>query len=498
MATSTQVQTGGFSPDELKPPTGSFLGGQYVPGDGTEYEVIRPSDGHVIRVERGASANLVDRAVTAAAKAYKTSGWAGLPPRARAKVLFRWADLLEQNLEELARLESLASCRLINETRHFDIGFAAETIRFFAEAIDKLDGQVLASEAKVISMHVHEPYGVVAAISPWNVPLVLAILKVGPALAAGNAVVLKPSELTPYSILRAAELAHEAGVPAGQLAVLPGLGPETGGALVKHPLVNYVSFTGSTLTGKQVMIDAANTGLKPVCLELGGKSPQLVFRDAPSLDRVADMVAGSICFNAGQVCFAGTRLVADEKISDELTEKIAQRLKNPKSGPTWDTQTTLAPIISEKQGARIAGILKDAEKTGAEIVMGGEREATGNGGVFFKPTILRNAKPENAAIINEVFGPVLAVQSFSDIEEGIALADHPIYGLAGAVHTSDINKALLAAKSIPAGTVWVNTYAELSLNAPFGGYKQSGFGRDYGMAGLAKYMNTKTICIRLN
>jgi aldehyde dehydrogenase (NAD+) len=492
------TQATGFSPDEIKTPTGSFLGGEYVPGDGTEYDVLRPSDGHVIRTERGASASLVDHAVTAAVKAYKASGWAEMAPRARAKVLFRWADLIDKNLEEMARLESLASCRLINETRHFDIGFSAETIRFFAEAIDKLDGQVLASEAKVISMVVHEPYGVVAAISPWNVPLVLAVLKIAPALAAGNAVVLKPSELTPYSVLRAAELAHQAGVPAGQLAVLPGLGPETGSALVKHPLVNYVSFTGSTATGKQVMIDAANSGLKPVCLELGGKSPQLVFRDAPNLDRIADIIAGNICFNAGQVCFAGTRLVVDEKISDELTEKIAQRMKNPKPGPTWDTQTTLAPIISTKQGARIEGILKEAAQTGAEIVMGGKREETGNGGFFFEPTIVRNTKPNNAAIINEVFGPVLAVQNFTEIEEGIALADHPIYGLAGAVHTSDINKALLAAKSIPAGTVWVNTYAELSLNAPFGGYKQSGFGRDYGMAGLSKYMNTKTIHIRLS
>jgi aldehyde dehydrogenase (NAD+) len=492
------TQAIGFSPDTLKTPTGSFLGGKFVPGDGTEYDVIRPSDGHVIRAERGASANLVDRAVTAASKAYKTSGWAAMPPRARAKVLFRWADLIEQNLEEMAQLESLASCRLINETRHFDIGFTAETIRFFAEAIDKLDGKVLASEANVLAMVVHEPYGVVAAISPWNVPLVLAVLKVAPALAAGNAVVLKPSELTPYSILRAAELAHQAGVPAGQLAVLPGLGPETGSALVKHPLVNYVSFTGSTATGRQVMIDSANSGLKPVCLELGGKSPQLVFRDAPNLDHVADIIAGNICFNAGQVCFAGTRLVVDEKVGDELTEKIAQRLKSPKPGPTWDTATTLAPIISARQGTRIEGILADAEKSGAEVVMGGKRQETGNGGVFFQPTIVRNTKPDNAAIINEVFGPVLAVQSFSDTEEGIALADHPIYGLAGAVHTSDINKALLAAKAIPAGTVWVNTYAELSLNAPFGGYKQSGFGRDYGMTGLSKYMNTKTINIRLS
>ncbi len=496
MATATAAN--GFNPNEVKTPVGNFMEGHYVPGDGTEYEVIRPSDGRVIRTERGASAGLVDRAITAAAKAYKTSGWAAMAPRARAKVLFRWADLIDQNLEELARLESLASSRLINETRHFDIGFAAETIRFFAEAIDKLDGQVLASEAKVLSMVVHEPYGVVAAISPWNVPLVLASLKIAPALAAGNAVVLKPSELTPYAILRVAELGHQAGIPAGQLAVLPGLGPETGSALVRHPLVNYVSFTGSTATGRQVMVDAANSGLKPVCLELGGKSPQLVFRDAPDLDRIADIIAGNICFNAGQVCFAGTRLVVDEKVGDELTEKIAARLKNPKPGPTWETQTTLAPIISEKQGARIASILQDAKKEGAEIVMGGEREATGNGGVFFKPTIVRKAKPDNAAIINEVFGPVLAVQSFRDVEEGIALAEHPIYGLAGAVHTSDINKALLAAKSIPAGTVWVNTYAELSLNAPFGGYKQSGFGRDYGMDGLAKYMNTKTIHIRLS
>jgi aldehyde dehydrogenase (NAD+) len=491
-------ELGGYNPDQVQLPSGSFIGDGFIQGDGAEYDVIRPSDGHTARHERGASSDMVDRAVTEAAKAFKSSGWAGLEPRAKGRVFRKWADLVDSHTEELARLESIVSSRIVSEARVRDVYMTSEVIRYYGELIDKIEGQVFASPVDIWSLTIREPYGVVAGISPWNVPLLLATIKLAPALAAGNAIVLKPSELTPYSVLRLAQLAHEAGVPAGQIAIVPGLGSETGNALVKHPLVSFISFTGSTATGARVMADAAMNGLKPVALELGGKSPHLVFADIANPDKVAELIAAGICRNAGQVCFAGTRLVVQESIADELTEKIVSRISRVKPGPTWDPTTTLAPIISSKQASRISEILSHAKAQGAEIVAGGQTFETDGGGAFFQPTIVRNVKPENPVVREEVFGPVLAVQTFRDLEEGLTLADHPIYGLAGAVHTADINKALRAARSIQAGTVWVNHYGPTpDVVSPMGGYKQSGFGKDLGVGGLEKYLRTKNVWIKL-
>jgi aldehyde dehydrogenase (NAD+) len=489
-------EIGSYDPDQVQLPSGCFIDGCLVQGDGEEYDVIRPSDGHVAGHEKGASSAMVDRAVCAAARALESSGWAAEEPRARGRVLRKWASLVDRNAEELARLESVVSSRIVSEARARDVAVTSEVIRYYGELVDKIEGQVLASPADVWSLTIREPYGVVAGISPWNAPLLLAIVKLAPALAAGNAIVLKPSELTPYSALRLAQLGHEAGLPPGQIAIVPGLGSETGTALVKHPLVSYVSFTGSTATGARVMSDAAMNGLKPVALELGGKSPQLVFADAADLDKVAELVAGSICRNAGQVCFAGTRLVVEEKIADQLTEKVVELVTKVKPGPTWNPKTTLAPIISNQQAARISEILVRAKAQGAEIVTGGGL-ASSDAGIFYQPTIVRNADSQNPVIREEVFGPVLAVEPFRDIEEGLSLADHPVYGLAGAVHTADINKALRAARSIQAGTVWINHYGPTpDVASPMGGYKQSGFGKDLGVSGLEKYLRTKSIWIK--
>ncbi len=486
-----------YDPDSVDLPSGCLIGGKLVPGDGAEYDVLRPSDGRLARRERGASRAQVDQAVDMAAHAFKTSGWASLAPRARAAVMRRWADLIEGAGERLARLESLVSARIVGEARLRDVRMTAEVIRYYSELIDKIDGKVLPTGPDVLSFMMTEPHGVVAAISPWNVPLLLATIKLAPALAAGNAVVLKPSEMTPYSAIILAQLAHEAGVPAGQLSVVPGLGGETGEALVRHPLVNYVSFTGSTATGARVMSDAALYGLKPVSLELGGKSPQLVFADAINLDAVAELVAAGICRNAGQVCFAGTRLVVEKRIAEELVEKIGTLIGRVVPGPTWGTATTLAPIISERQCDRIEDILARSTGSGAEIISGGRRFQT-NEGAYFQPTIVMGAAPDNPVIREEVFGPVLAVQPFEDIEEGLMLADHPLYGLAGAVHSRDINKVMRAARSIQAGTIWVNHYGPTpDVTAPMGGYKQSGFGKDFGVAGLEKYQKTKNVWIKL-
>ena len=491
-------ELGGYDPDQLRLPPGCFIGGAFVRGDGREYDVVRPSDGIVAGREKGASSALVDRAVTEAARAFKTSCWATADPRSRGRVLRKWADLVESNSEELAKLESVVSSRIVSEARARDVYMTCEVIRYYAELVDKVEGQVFASPSDVWSLMVREPYGVVAGISPWNVPLLLATIKLAPALAAGNAIVLKPSELTPYSALRLAQLGHEAGLPAGQIAIVPGLGSETGAALVKHPLVSFVSFTGSTATGAQVMSDAAMNGLKPVALELGGKSPHLVFADVSNIDKIAELVASGICRNAGQVCFAGTRLVVEEQIADQLTERIVKLVGRVTPGPTWNPTTTLAPIISTRQADRIDEILRRSTGEGAQIVAGGRRFATENGGAFYQPTIVRNAKPENPVIREEVFGPVLAVQPFRGVEEGLGLADHPIYGLAGAIHTKDIDKAFRAARAMQAGTVWINHYGPTSdVASPMGGYKQSGFGKDLGVGGLEKYLRAKNIWMKV-
>lgn len=481
-----------YDPDSLTLPSGALINGKLVGCEGQVYEVRRPSDGKLARTERGASSAQVDQAVNMALRAFRTSGWATGQPRQRVAVLRRWADLVEANGEELARLESVVSPRIYGVSLARDVRALSELIRYNAELADKINGEVLSSAHDVWSLVVREPYGVVAGIAPWNAPLYLAALKLAPALAAGNAVVLKPAEGTPYSLIRLVQMAIEAGVPPGLVAVVPGLGAETGAALVRHPLVSYISFTGSTASGARIMADAAMHGLKPVSLELGGKSPQVVCADAPDLDRAADYVATSFIGNAGQICFCGTRLVVDERIADDLIERIALRLKNARPGPTWSASTTLAPIFSEAQACRIEDILLRAKEQGAQVLQGGARADTAHGGVYFQPTVVQSDSPGNPVVLEEVFGPVLAVQRFRDFEEGLALADHPVYGLAAAVHTSDLNRALKAARSLQAGTVWVNHYGPTGdFNGPNSPYKQSGMGQDGGVGALTKYLKTK-------
>jgi aldehyde dehydrogenase (NAD+) len=492
-----ETNRGGFDPDQVELPSGCLIGGERVAGDGMETAVMRPSDGRIAKRERGASAALVDRAVRLADETFWRSHWRSFAPRERARVMMRWADLVVAHGEELARLESTVSVRVVSAVRARDVPMSAEIIRFYAECLDKTEGSVLATAPDKLSLLVREPYGVVATISPWNTPMLLATVKIAPAIAAGNAVVLKPSELTPYATLRLAELGVEAGLPPGILSVIPGVGSETGSALVRHPKISYVGFTGSGETGARVMCDAAVTGLKPVSLELGGKSPQVVFADAPDLERVADIVAQSVCANGGQVCFAGTRLVVQESIADRMIAAIDTRMARVRLGPTWDPDTTLAPIVSEAQARRLENLMDQATQQGAEILRGGARIQGGPGGIFYQPTLVRCASAENPAIRHELFGPVLAVQVFRDFDEAMRLADHPSYGLAAGVFTSDVGKALSAARALQAGTVWVNQFGpNTDPNAPMGGYKQSGFGKDFGVLGMDKFLKTKNIAIR--
>ena len=483
-----------FDPNNVVLQSGSLIGGLFVAGQGDSFEIVRPSDGKLLTSERGAGPDQVDRAVRAARKSHASNIWADAPPRQRAQVFRQWADLVEANAPELVALESLVSTRLASEVAARDIPVTIAIIRYYGELIDKVEGEIYSSAADIWSLGVREPYGVVAAISPWNVPLLLATTKIAPALAAGNAVILKPSEFTSYSIKRVAQLAIEAGLPADHIAVLVGTGAQTGHALVTHPDVDYVSFTGSTATGKQVMSDAALSGPKPVSLEMGGKGPQIVFADA-DLDAAARVIASSVVRNAGQICYAGTRLVVDRAVADEMIERISGLVGAVVAGPTWSKRTTLAPILSLKQRDRISSILSQGVAAGAEVLTGGA--AIGQrAGFYFEPTLVHKLSADNPIIEQEVFGPVLAVQPFQSVEEALILAEHCDYGLGAALYTRDLATAMRSSRAIKAGTVWINHFGVNDIIAPVGGYKKSGFGKDFGLEGLLKYTHTKSISVK--
>ena len=483
-----------FDPNKVILESGSLIGGVFVAGRGDSFEIVRPSDAKVLTSERGADPDQVDQAVRSARKSHASGIWADALPRHRAQVFRKWADLVEANSQELVALESLVSTRLATEVATRDIPVTIAIIRYYGELIDKVEGEIYSSAPDIWSLGVREPYGVVAAISPWNVPLLLATTKIAPALAAGNAVILKPSEFTSYSIKRVAQLAIEAGVPADHIAVLVGTGAQTGHALVTHPDVDYVSFTGSTATGKQVMSDAALSGPKPVSLEMGGKGPQIVFADA-DLDAAARVIASSVVRNSGQICYAGTRLVVDKAVADEMIERISGLVSEVVAGPTWSKHTTLAPILSLKQRDKISSILSQGLAVGAEVLTGGaaiEERA----GFYFEPTLVHKLTVENPIIAQEVFGPVLAVQPFQSLEEALILADHSDYGLGAALYTRDLATAMRSSRAIKAGTVWINHFGVNDVIAPVGGYKKSGFGKDFGLEGLLKYTHTKSISVK--
>ncbi len=483
-----------FEPDAIDTLGGHFVDGQILADGETGIAVRRPSDSRTHGEIPAANPSLVDRAVRAAADAQPA--WAAMAPRERANLLHRWADLAEAHVEQIACEESLVSARIYNETKSVDAPAAANWIHYYAEYADKLEGIITATRPASLSLVTNEPYGVIGAISPWNFPLVLAIWKAAPAMAAGNSVVLKPSELTPYSITRLASLAVEAGIPPGVFNVVQGDGATTGTELVRHPDVAYVAFTGSTATGAQIMTDAAQSGIKPVSLELGGKSPQLVFSDCAEIERVAAEIAWGITRNSGQLCYAGTRLVVHADRSEALLDAITTEFDKLVAGPTWGTQTTLAPIASQQQVERIETLLEQTVAEGATILTGGSSFRGAEGGWFFEPTIVTGLKPEMTGFSQEFFGPVLGVQTFTDDAEGIRLAQHPSYGLAGSVYSQDLNRALAAARALQAGTVWINSWGrKADMSAPFGGYKQSGFGKEGGRQGIEKFLRSKAIWI---
>ncbi|MCC6171538.1 MAG: aldehyde dehydrogenase family protein [Gammaproteobacteria bacterium] len=484
-----------FDPAAVELPRGHWIGGELVAGP-ESIEVRRPSDGVVYAAIPDAGAELVDRAARTARAALETSGWGRIAPRERARLLRRWADLVEADVETLARLEAVGSTRPIREAVAWDVPYTAETIRFFAELADKHGGEVAATRSDSLGLVIAEPIGVVGAIAPWNFPLAMAAWKCAPALAAGNAVVLKPSELTPFSVLRLAQLALRTGLPAGVFNVVNGLGPSTGDAIAAHPLVGKLTFTGSNRTGSAIMARCAQAGPKPVTLELGGKSPQLVFDDVRDLGRVASLVARAILGNAGQVCNAGSRLIVQRRIADALVAKVVEEAARVQPGQTWRAATTFSPIVSERQAERVQRIVDEARAAGARALTGGAALDAVRGGCFYAPTVLVDVQPAMTAVREEIFGPVLTVQPFDDDEQGYALANDSIYGLAAGVHTGSIDRALRAIRRIEAGSVWVNRYGRSNDFAiPTGGFKSSGIGKDLGVEAFKGNLRYKSALI---
>ncbi|WP_413249472.1 aldehyde dehydrogenase family protein [Sinomonas flava] len=485
-------------PALLDTPLRLFIDGEFVEGRGGDFAVMDPSTGKELATTSLASAADVDRAVRAARRAFDDGRWSRLAPAARAARLQRLADLLEENLEELALLESLNCGKPLAVARAFEIRQGIEILRYQAGWATKLSGETrdVSLPGTWHAYTLRQPIGVAGLIVPWNVPLTLALSKVAPALAAGCTVVLKPAELTPLTAVRLAELACEAGIPSGVLNVVQGLGAVAGQALAEHPLVDKISFTGSTAVGQHLLRTVSHT-LKRISLELGGKSPVVVFDDA-DLEQAIPGAAQAIFANAGQVCAAGSRLYVHETVAEEVVAGIARIAEGMRLGAGTAEGTQLGPLISEAQRKRVLDYVRAGIAGGAELVTGGT--AADGAGYFVRPTILRTDSPELSVVKEEIFGPVLVVQTFSDrdsIEDVLAMADDTDYGLNAIVWTRDLSRALLFADRVKAGNVRVNTPSGMDPNLPFGGLRMSGWGRENGREGIEAYTELKTVTVRL-
>jgi gamma-glutamyl-gamma-aminobutyraldehyde dehydrogenase len=482
-------------------PTELFIDGEYVPAaDGSTFELFTPSDGRRWADVAAASEGDVATAVASARTAFESGVWSRIAPAERKEILLTFARRIEEAATELATLDAADAGRPITEALEFDAPDTVHTIRWYAEAIDKLYGKVSPSGEDNLGLIVREPVGVVGAVLPWNFPAQVLAWKLGPALAAGNSLVVKPPELAPLSTLRLAELAVEAGLPPGVFNVVPGLGHVAGQALGLHPDVDTITFTGSTEVGREFLRYSADSNLKRIVLELGGKSPQVVMPDVKGiLPGVAANLANAIFFAAGQNCTAGSRIIVSNEIRDQFVDLLAEQALTYKVGNSLDPETTMGPLIEPSAVERVERYVEQARADGAEIITGGDRALTDTGGFFYAPTIVSSVSPDQPLVREEIFGPVVAVLGFDTENEAVRLANDTTYGLAATVWSKDIETAIRSARSIRAGTVAVNGYSEGDITTPFGGYRQSGFGgRDNGTEAFDQYTELKTIWISLN
>jgi betaine-aldehyde dehydrogenase len=489
------MPSAGLPPDTPHP---LLIGGEFLPGRGEvpPLESINPATGALNHRVAAAGAAEVEQAVAAATHAARQPSWRNLLPPQRAALLHRIGELMLRYSERFARLQMMENGKVWAECTA-QVKSAAATFRYYASVCETLGSELTPSRGNYLSMTLHEPYGVVAAITPWNSPMTMEAQKVAPALAAGNAVILKPSEITPSTALELGRIALEAGLPPGLLNVLPGTGAVVGAALVDHPGVKMVSFTGGTASGRRIA-EAAARKLMPVALELGGKSPHIVYADA-DIDAALDGVAGGIFEGSGQSCVAGSRLFVQRSVHAQVLQKIVAKARGLRVDLPDAKGAEMGPIASFGHRERIESMVEAARLSGAEIVAGGARPADARlaAGAFYQPTVIAGITNQSAIAQQEIFGPVLCVLPFDDDDDLIAQANDSAYGLAAGIWTADYKRAWRVARALEAGTVWINTYKQLSIATPFGGYKDSGLGREKGLTGLRLYQQAKGVYLGL-
>ena len=464
---------------------------------GQTFECVSPVDGRVLGLIASCDAADADVAVRDARATFESGVWSRMKPVERKKIMIRFADLMDAHAEELALLETLDMGKPISDALGVDVPGASRAIRWSGEAIDKIYDEVAATPHDELGLVTREPVGVVAAIVPWNFPMIMTAWKLGPALATGNSVIVKPSEKSPLTAIRMAELALEAGIPAGVLNVLPGFGHTVGKALALHMDVDTLVFTGSTKIAKQLMIYAGESNMKRVWLEAGGKSANIVFEDAPCLKEAAEAAAMAICFNQGEMCTAGSRLLVQRSIKDQFMPMVVEALKGWKVGHALDPETQVGALVDQGHLNTVLSYIEAGHADQAKMLCGGKRTLEETGGVYVEPTIFDDAHNKMRIAQEEIFGPVLTVIPFDTTEEAIAIANDSIFGLAAAIWTSNLSKAHLAAKALRVGSMWVNQYDGGDMTAPFGGYKQSGNGRDKSLHAFDKYTEIKATWIKL-
>ena len=462
------------------------------------FDCNSPVDGRLLATVARCGQADVDAAVASARAAFEQRSWAGMAPAHRKRALIKFADQILSHADELALMETLDMGKPVKYARSVDVNSAANCIRWYGEATDKVYDEIAPTPSTALALIQREPVGVVAVIVPWNYPMIMAAWKIAPALAAGNSVVLKPSEKSPLTALRLAELALAAGIPAGVFNVVPGYGQEAGAALAMHMDVDCIAFTGSTRVGKQIHVMAGQSNLKRAWTELGGKSPNIVFADCPDLDKAVQAAVSGVFFNQGESCNAPSRLFVEASIRDDFMAKALALAPKYMPGDPLDKSTVMGAIVDQTQLNTVMAYIQAGQQQGAELVFGGQQARVESGGYYVQPTIFAGVTPEMTIAKEEIFGPVLSVLSFTDTADVVRQAKNSVYGLQAAVWSRDVNKAIGVARALRAGTVHVNQYDEDDITVPFGGYKQSGVGRDKSLHAFDKYTEMKTTWIRID